>query len=168
MASDDREARFIAFYRENYSLILTTCIRRLGNRASAEDAAAEVFRIAWQRFDENGDPTMAWLYVVARNIIGNEYRRVARFRALRDRIESTVMDSTRGDGGEVREAISQLRASERELLYMAYWEQLSGAEIADVLRISVPAVWTRLSRARGELRDVLMQQPSSHRLGDRG
>lgn len=111
---------------------------------------------------------MAWLYVVARNIIGNEYRRMARSRALRDRIESTVMDSTRSDGREVREAISQLRKIERELVYMAYWEQLSGAEIADVLRISVPAVWTRLSRARGELRDVLMQQTSSHRLGDRG
>lgn len=155
MALDDDAARFAAFYREHYSLILTTCMRRLGNRATAEDAAADVFRVAWQRFPEQKDPSLAWLYVVVHNVVGNEYRRSSRARALRDRLEQVGVDSADEDGTDVREAMALLRPLDRELLYMAYWERLSGHEIAEILRISVPAVWVRLSRAREALRGVL-------------
>ncbi|PZQ88946.1 MAG: RNA polymerase subunit sigma-70 [Leifsonia xyli] len=156
MALSEEAARFAAFYREHYSLILTTCIRRLGDRATAEDAAAEVFRVAWQRFPEQKDPTFAWLYVVVHHVVGNEYRRSSRARALRDRLEQVAVDAIPDeDGAEVREAMAALRPRDRELLYMAYWERLSGQEIAQVLQISVSAVWVRLSRARNALRNAL-------------
>lgn len=152
---DDDAERFAVFYREHYSLILTTCIRRLSDHAAAEDAVAEVFRVAWQRFPEKEDPSLAWLYAVARNVVGNEYRRRSRARALQDRIEQAAKDAHAGDKEEVRDAMGTLRQSDRELLYMAYWEGLRGEEIAGILRISVPAVWRRLTRARQAMRRVL-------------
>ncbi len=40
--------RFEALYRSHYLSILAYCVRRL-SRADAEDAAAEVFEVAWRR-----------------------------------------------------------------------------------------------------------------------
>ena len=74
---------------------------------------------------------------------------------------------SRVDGGEeVREAMGTLRQSDRELLYMAYWEGLRGEEIAGILRISVPAVWVRLTRAREAMRRAL--RATSTRSPDHG
>ena len=35
---------------------------------------------------------------------------------------------------------------------MAYWEDLSPAEMAEILGCSVPTLWVRLNRARNALR----------------
>ena len=66
------------FYRANYSLILTTCERRLSDRKAAEDATAEVFRVAWERATAGQELSLPWLYGVARNLVGREYRRTRR------------------------------------------------------------------------------------------
>ena len=64
-------------------------------------------------------------------------------------------DAWSGDGRDVRAAMKRLRESDRELLFMTYWEDLSGAEIAEILGIRVTAVWVRLNRARETLRKEL-------------
>ncbi len=48
-----------------------------------------------------------------------------------------------------------LRQSDRELLFMAYWEGLHGDEIAKVLGISVSSARVRLTRARQAMRRAL-------------
>jgi len=48
----------------------------------------------------------------------------------------------------VREAIGRLDASEREILMLREYEQLSYSEISDLLRIPVNTVRSRLFRAR--------------------
>lgn len=54
-----------------------------------------------------------------------------------------------------------MSAPDRELLRLAYWDDLSRHEIATVLGISVGAVDTRLHRARQRLRERLAAS-SSH------
>lgn len=152
MQLGDDATRFSAFYREHYSLILATCLRRLGDEAAAEDATAEVFRVAWQHFGEHEDPTLRWLYGVARHIIGNEYRRATRAKALVESIGQRPLSSTAGDGLEVREAMARLRPAHREILFMAYWEDLAASEIAEILGVKLPTVWVRLTRAREAFR----------------
>ncbi len=158
----DEAARFTAFYRQHYSLIVTTCFRRLSNFAAAEDAAAEVFRVAWDQFKEEEDPSLAWLYGVVRNVVGNEYRRSKRSRALHDRLEGEAIVAGDDAPEPVLEASGGLKDGEREILFMAYWEDLSGEEIAGILKISKSAVWVRLSRARESLR----RQIESHALAN--
>lgn len=157
MAQDDEAARFEALYRENYLSILITCVHRLGDRCAAEDATAEVFRVAWQQFlTKKDNPTRAWLYIVARDVIGHEYRRKARYLALLARLEETPRVTPTEQTAEVREALGQLRKKDRELLYLAYWEGLSRTEIARILRISSTAVWARLRRARAAIRQMMV------------
>jgi RNA polymerase sigma factor (sigma-70 family) len=150
-------ARFADFYRDNYSLILTTCERRLSDRKAAEDATAEVFRIAWERAKVGQELTLPWLYVVARNLVGREYRRARRTPTQFVDLDTTGIDGFASSDRalEVRAALSRLKPAERELLFMAYWEDLAPEEMAEILGCRVPTLWVRLNRARNALRQTL-------------
>ena len=113
-----------------------------------------MFRIAWQRFADV-EPTLPWLYGIARNVVGTEYRRTTRLAALvqRSEGESLIAAQLPDDPRslEVRLALAQLRPADRELLFMTYWEDLTPAEVAEILGIAVASVWMRLTRARAAL-----------------
>lgn len=59
------------------------------------------------------------------------------------------------DALDVRRALAGLRETDREILYMAYWEDLTRAEIASILGISTVTVRVRLLRARQTLKALL-------------
>ncbi|HEY0260236.1 MAG TPA: sigma-70 family RNA polymerase sigma factor [Lacisediminihabitans sp.] len=149
------KARFAAFYRKHYSVVLATCHRRLGNRLDAEDAAAEVSRVVWQRYSRE-DPPLPTLYTIVRNVIGNEYRRARRAQATEYRLQQAALTTAPDyDPIELRDALLHLRPEDRELLYLTYWEHLTAREIATIIRSSPGAVWVRLTRVREALREIL-------------
>lgn len=165
---DDAATHFTSLYRTYYPLILTTCCRRLGTRAAAEDFAHEVFRIAWQHHPKE-DLDLAWLYATARNVIGNEYRRTRRAIAAQSELELPAVDGPdSSEALDTRVAMTRLRISDRELLYMAYWEDLSAQEIGTILGVSAGAVWVRLTRAREALRCLLVNSIPAQSRGYRG
>jgi RNA polymerase sigma factor (sigma-70 family) len=149
-------SEFADFYRQTYSLVLTTCERRLGDRSTAEDVASEVFRVAWQRWRDGEELSVPWVYGVVRNVIGNEYRRSGRADALwvKMALEPDAPEDEE-QNRRVRDAMLALREKDRELLFMAYWEELSGSEMAAILGITASALWVRLNRARAALKKVL-------------
>jgi len=163
MTTIDSDGQFAAFYRANYSVILATVTRRLSDHATAEDVTSEVFRVAWAHHSGGETLTLPWLYTVARNVVGNEYRRSARSAALTARTEdldgvahATTADVTEDDGArDTRRAMMRLKEADREILFMAYWEDLSGAEIGAILDLKLPTVWVRLNRARAALKQQL-------------
>ena len=53
--------------------------------------------------------------------------------------------------------MGHLDRSDRELLVLCAWEQLSYAQIADTLAVPIGTVRSRLSRARGRLRELLRE-----------
>jgi RNA polymerase sigma-70 factor (ECF subfamily) len=56
----------------------------------------------------------------------------------------------------VRNALGHLEQSEREILMLREYEQLSYGEIAAVLRVPVNTVRSRLFRARAALKNQLL------------
>ena len=58
--------------------------------------------------------------------------------------------------------ISELPAKYREVLILYYLEELSYAEVADVLRVPVATVGIRLKRAREKLKTIYMDNPAYH------
>ena len=146
---------FSNFCRLHYPAVYASARRRVVDRGAAEDIASEVFRVAWQHSLAGQELTVPWVYVVACNLIGNEYRRSSRSRALTDKVEQTFHASSwhhDDSNGDVRRALSMLTAPEKEILFMAYWEDLSGLDIAKVLGCTPATAWVRLSRARSSLR----------------
>lgn len=153
----DTASQFRQLYLQHYSTIAITCRRRLGDADAAEDAAAEVFRIAWQRYQGGTQITLPWLYRTARNVVGNEYRRQLRQHRLLEKAKATGESeaSEPGVDTEVRIALARVKKAERELLFMAYWEDLTTREIAEIFRINETTVRMRLSRARKSMRAEL-------------
>lgn len=150
---------FTVFYRDSYRLILTVAEQRLQGHTDAEDITAEVFRIAWKHCSDGNEVTLPWAYGVLRNLIGNEYRRLQRASRLIEHaapllVEKLVNPSS-DDGLTVRAAMLTLSIDDRELLYMAYWEDLTNEEISTLIGCKQVTVRVRLMRARKRLKAVL-------------
>jgi RNA polymerase sigma-70 factor (ECF subfamily) len=156
----DRQQLFDSVFESQYDSVSRYCLRRLG-RADGEDAAAEVFAVAWRRLDEvpTGDATRAWLLGVAYRVVGNHYRGRRRRARLSARLLAEGPGPSADDLGEeirlLHVALDSLREGDRELLRMASWDGLDRREIAAVIGIKENAVDQRLFRARQRLKDRL-------------
>ena len=58
-------------------------------------------------------------------------------------------------GALLRQALERIAVDDQIALELAYWEELSGAEIAEVLGVAENTARSRLARARVRLRDAL-------------
>jgi len=91
------------------------------------------------------------------------HRRKAAFRATFFGKPKSLRDPAKQDATEsglwVRRAVEKLDAIDREILLLREFEQLSYAEIADLLELAINTVRSRLFRARTALRNLL--EPSA-------
>ena len=151
-----RSARFTKVYAREHPRVVAFVHRRVGDRGASEELAAEVFRIAWERTLKNGgEITVGWLFVTARNLVGNHYRAEARLSELHRRItEELGRTAATGQDSAVLDTLDRLPAHHREVLTLSYWDGLSAAEAGAVLGCGAPAVWVRLHRARKAFRDL--------------
>lgn len=149
--------RFDSLFSSHHEAVVRYCVRRLGP-SEAEDAAADVFAVAWRRLDEvpMGDASRAWLIGVAYKVVGNRYRTHRRIVNLRERLRSEIPTPAPPEedleARRVHLAMNELSVADRELIRLAVWDGLSRTEIAKVLGIRVNAVDQRLFRARGRLK----------------
>jgi RNA polymerase sigma factor (sigma-70 family) len=160
---DERTARFEALYAVTFSHILGYAVRRCECPEDAADVAAETFAIAWRRMDAvpPGDQARLWLYGVARKVLANHRRGIARRRGLSAALAAEVADlyarspEDSAEFGTVGQIFGDLPDDDRELLSLVAWEGLDPGEIAGVLGCSRNAVRIRLHRARKRLARAL-------------
>jgi len=131
-----------------------------GDRAAAEDLAAETFEKAfrsWRRFDPRRSAPRTWLCSIARGVavdwFRSEHRRRRREEAYARDLETA---HELGDGlpGAVEQALRQLTRGEREVIALRVLLDLDGPSAARVLGISNTACSTRLSRALKRLEEL--------------
>ena len=153
----ERELAFIALYKDCYPQVHRYVLRRVEDPELAQELAADVFRVAWQKWDGSDATEIAWLLTVTRNLIGNAYRARDRHRALQDKLKlSSVQDSIADTGHTaVEEALLALRDKDRDILQLAYWDDLTIAEIAQVLQCTQSTAKVRLHRAREAFRKLV-------------
>jgi RNA polymerase sigma-70 factor (ECF subfamily) len=132
--------------------------RRVVDAALAEELTQETF-LAVLRAGSHYKPSATfrtYLYAIGFNIL-RAYRRKSAFRAMfsgtSDR-EPAARDSLDGEM-VLRDAIGRLDRMDREILLLREFEQLSYAEIAELLRLPLNTVRSRLFRARMALREML-------------
>ncbi|PPI00079.1 hypothetical protein C5C95_05760 [Rathayibacter sp. AY1B7] len=162
------DPRAFALIFDRYHLrVRAYCRQLLGESVDAEDAAVVVFLEAWRkRADVRfvNDSLAAWLLVVALNVtrnIGRGRRRYERMlRTLPPPVNApdpAVTVAAAAASAErsrtIRAALTMLRPADQQILALCVIEQLTLEEAAAVLRIPVGTVKSRLSRARGRLRD---------------
>ena len=164
MGSGESDARLAALYQRHYDEVLAYCTRRVG-LFDAEDATADVFAVACRRVDDIAPENVrAWLFGVARGVLANRWRASRRRSRLLERVSGiapTFRDLPddkairRAEDQEVIDALRGMKAIDREVLMLAFWEELTMAEIAVALSISVPAVKQRKHRAEKRLAKAL-------------
>ncbi len=132
---------------------------------SVEDLVQETFLRAYDRLETfNPDYRFkTWLLAIANNLGVDTLRRrreIVEFNSethapVSRSPEDEAVDADRSRG--VKEAIATLPETYGVPLILRYTEGLSYAEIAEVLSISVPAVKSRLFRARNMLAERLKE-----------
>lgn len=150
---DPRAVAFERLFRADHSALVAFCFRRTDDYELARDIAADTFRIAWSRWDEPRRSDRAWLFGVARNLIGNEYSRRKHYHSISLNFngahEPVDERSIAGYSAiDVQAALAALPAAHQEVLRLTYWEGLSAAETAETLHTTTAATWVRLTRAR--------------------
>jgi RNA polymerase sigma-70 factor (ECF subfamily) len=140
--------------------------RRVADPFHAEELAQETF-LALVRSGSRYEPRAlfrTYLYTIALKILRAHWRKAA-FRATFFGHRNSSPDPLHDDHTEsalwVRRAVAKLEPTEREVLMLREFEQLSYAEIADLLQLPINTVRSRLFRARMALRSLLEPGGSS-------
>ena len=151
------DSRFCSLFLKHYDDVLGYCVRRT-TYSEAEDAASEVFAIAWRRIDDlEWETATAWLFGIARGVLSNQNRSASRRLRLSQKVGSLREDHVeapdvvvirRHQDQQVVDVLAELRATDSEILMLSTWEELSAPEIAVALDISVSAAEQRLHRAK--------------------
>ena len=138
--------------------------RRLNNSGRAEDLAQETF-LAVIRGASRYEPralVRTYLYGIALNLLAEERRKIL----MTGKLIQSAPEAQTGGAPEcvlwVRQAIEKLDAPDREILMLREYEQLSYAEIAELLRIPVNTVRSRLFRSRLALKSHLGSRAGSN------
>jgi RNA polymerase sigma factor (sigma-70 family) len=165
----ERELAFIALHKDNYPRVYSYIQRRINDPELAQELAADVFRVVWQKPQPTGSVEIAWLLTIARNLVGNAYRARGRQQSLREKLRFATTTTSGGsdENSSVHDAMSALREKDRDILQLAYWDGLTMAEIAGVLQCSESAAKVRLHRARTAFRKHLPanSEPITQKMG---
>jgi RNA polymerase sigma-70 factor (ECF subfamily) len=163
----DRQAfnRLVESYQRP---IYNLTFRMLGNAQEAEDAAQETFLRAFSRLGQY-DPAhkfSTWLFSIANHYCIDRLRK--RRTTLISIDDNPVLQNLEDDEPqpettllsreqmrEVQALMQQLEPEYRTPLVLRYWENLSYEEIAQSMNLTVPAIKSRLFRARQRMADLL-------------
>jgi RNA polymerase sigma-70 factor (ECF subfamily) len=167
-ASDNELVRFALVDRtafgpiyDRYAIrIYKYCYRRLGNRDDAEDATSAIFIRAIERLSSFRDGSFAaWLFAIARTTVADRFR-VKVAEPLHQTYDAADSQPTPLDVAIEAEAtqslfflIGALPVDQREVIELRLAE-LTGAEIAEAMGRSVPAVKMLQLRAMKRLREI--------------
>src|SRR3989304_2248218 len=141
--------------------VFNLCLRMLGEPGEAEDAAQESFLRAYRglaRYDSER-PFGTWLLSIASHYCIDQLRkRRLQFISVEEEMPAQMAADPHPGPEEAlslaqrEEALSHLLAAlapqDRAAIVLRYWYDLSYAEIAAALSLSVPAAKSRLHRAR--------------------
>jgi len=131
--------------------------RRLASKDRAEDLAQETF-LAVIRAVVRYEPramVRTYLYGIALKLLAAERRKLSGNEPQLEPEHEPTQESDSEETVWVRQALEKLDTGEREILMLREYEQLSYEEIAQMLRLPLNTVRSRLFRARMALKNLL-------------
>ncbi|MDP2720007.1 MAG: RNA polymerase sigma factor [Dehalococcoidia bacterium] len=150
---------------ENYKDILFgTAILMTGNNAIAEDMVQEAFISAWKGINrfQNGRPVKPWLVKILVNKVLSNRRRGEPYKiSLDDNIGGNQSGPGLAEEFEVKDevgrALDKLSEEHRQVVILRYFSELSLEEISAAMGCRQGTVKSRLHRAQGILRELLIE-----------
>ena len=168
----EEPAGFATVFDRHFGGVHGYLARRIGSE-SAADLAAEVFVIAFgarNRYDPGQPNARPWLLGIATNLLRHHWRIERQQLHAMARLPLSPMGDPEtdaiervdaaGSAAEVAAAVRDLRPSERDVLLLVAWADLTYPEVAEALHIPLGTVRSRLHRARRALRTKLSASAS--------
>ncbi len=175
---DDNAAAFEELMMRYQGRVVTVLEHVTGNRDQAEDLAQDVFLRVYRARKRYvpGAKFSTWLFTITNNVGLNALRSRARRHEINlegresgpmgirpleaiAQVSSGQIPARALDKAEARDvvwmAVQSLNERQRMAVLLSKFEGMSYAEIAETMDLSVQAIKSLLSRARGNLRDVL-------------
>jgi RNA polymerase sigma-70 factor (ECF subfamily) len=161
-ASRDREA-YRALFLHFGPRVKALMLRAGADHAQAEDLVQEVMMTVWRKVDlyspERG-AVSTWIYTIARNARIDRLRRNSS-RAYED-LEGMDLPSDDPSGEDeafasqrserVAQALLELPDDQKQIIELAYIDDMSQSEIADKLAVPLGTVKSRMRLAYGKLK----------------
>lgn len=168
-ARDGDERAFRELVERYQGAIFNLAYRMLGDSQEAEDAAQEVFVRVYRRLAryDNSRKFSTWILAIATNFCIDLLRKrrlrlvpleqiVPWARTREASPESQTLEREARD--EMQVYLKRLNEKYRAVLILRYWQDLSCAEIGEVLRLPEGTVKTQLHRARKALERLMAGQ----------
>lgn len=150
-------------YLRYHHLMYVQALRVLNDDYAAEDAVSDaiealIHKISLLR-DLDGNKRKAYVVITVRHMAINHYRRHSRETVVKDELLEAIPSNSQVDDRaiensgveEIKEAIYELNESDREILMMRYFREMSDTEISRELGILPTTARVRMSRARKRL-----------------
>lgn len=150
----------LQLYNDLGSYLKNFIIKHIKNKEDAEDIFQEIFIKIHQKIHtvKEKEKIESWIFQIARNLIIDYYRKKKPmleihpdFHAINEEIDKAYENIEKG----LRILIHQLDDKYKDPLLLYEVEELSLKEISEKLKISVPAVKSRLHRARVQFKEIV-------------
>jgi RNA polymerase sigma-70 factor (ECF subfamily) len=164
---------FAELVRRYSRAVRSMCLLRASDPDRADDISQQVFITAWKRLKDlrPHSPWWPWLEGITRNHLRNEWRRMKRERAFRQRYTVAWLaenDPMAGNAEKVekleaqvenlRQCMDQLPKNLRQLVDLRYRQSNTSDRIAVVMGKTSEAVRQMLVRLRDKLRDCVKRR----------
>jgi RNA polymerase sigma-70 factor, ECF subfamily len=179
-ARNGNEEAFTRLVEAYQTPVYNLCYRMLGEPEAAEDASQETFLKVYQnltRYDPDR-PFATWLLSIAAHhcIDKLRRRRFVSFSLDEEDDDEAPMElpdrnapdpenetSRREEHQHLHQVLQSLDPIDRAAVVLRYWQDASEVEIAETLNLTVPAVKSRLHRARLEMAKHWQEESSRPR-----
>ena len=150
---------FTELCRRYYPAMVAIAHSVLGDRHIAEDAAQQAFAKAVRKLPQlkNKNKFAGWLAIICRNAAKDMARDTEKLCTAEDFSMIAAESHESGPTKAVREAVGELSASDKEVIFLRFYDGLSYEKISAVLGISEQAINGRLRRAKKKIADYLQR-----------
>jgi RNA polymerase sigma-70 factor (ECF subfamily) len=161
-AAQKDPGRFAELYEINFERVYSYIVRRVQDRAEAQDLTSDVFHQALAnlgRFEWRGTPFAAWLFRIAANAIADRFERMAKEPNLASAADAEEVSADQVEYcADVFRLVKELPDDQRRVIEMRFAEDKSIREIAHDLGRSEGAVKQLQFRGVQSLRERMGKQ----------